>query len=342
MVKTEHLRAVEFEFQVTKNYHFLTAFAEYFSTTVEGDKVHLPSWLGDGYIQHISLDGMALFIHNYRLNHDLVLRRKAIASTESITLKFDRSKFLSKYSQQQHDPFFEGLTGFEAEVGTCNFNTELRIPADQSINLLVIGTSRSYLTRLLHSESRATVMDLVKTQPSFVIHDVILPEMDHVIRQIIRINGATQLPMLLYQTKVQELVYHLFSNLVKRPVIAPVNVKRDDAEKIYLVRLAILRNLSSCPLLPELADLSGLGLTKLQKLFTQIFGQSVHNYYQTMRMIQAASLLSNLSVSETAYKLGFTNLSHFTRVFERHHQLKPKQFKSRLTEDASAQSVLKP
>ena len=48
-------------------------------------------------------------------------------------------------------------------------------------------------------------------------------------------------------------------------------------------------------------------------------------------IIGTASLLSTLSVSETAYRLGFTNLSHFTRVFERHHQLKPKEFKSRLT-----------
>ncbi|WP_157543995.1 helix-turn-helix transcriptional regulator [Mucilaginibacter paludis] len=329
---------VEFEFQVIKNYHFLTAFAKHFSTIVEGDKVHLPQWLGDGYIQHIRLDGMALFIHNYKLKHDLILRRQAIANTESITLKFDRSKFLSKYSQQQHDPFFDDLTGFEVEIGTCNFNTELKIPANKQINFLIIGTSRSYLTGLLNSENRCTILDLVKTQPSFVIYDVILPEMDHVIKQIIRINGATELPMLLYNAKAQELIYHLFKNLFKRPVIAPVNVKREDAEKIYLVRLAILKNLNSCPLLPELANLSGLGLTKLQKLFTQVFGQSIHQYYQTMRMIQAASLLSNLSVSETAYKLGFTNLSHFTRVFERHHQLKPKQFKSRLTGDTISQS----
>ncbi|MEO5890033.1 MAG: AraC family transcriptional regulator [Ferruginibacter sp.] len=283
---------------------------------------------------------MALFIHNYQLKQELVLRRQAIVSTESLTLKFDRSKFLSKYSQQLHDPFFDELKGFEVEIGTCNFNTELKIPADKQINFLIIGTSRSYLTGLLNAERRCTILDLIKTQPSFVINDVISPEMDNVIKQIIRINGVTELPILLYKTKAQELIYHLFTNLFKRPVTAPVNVKREDAEKIYLVRLAMLKNLESCPLLPELADLSGLGLTKLQKLFMQIFGQSIHKYYQTMRMIQAASLLANLSVSETAYKLGFTNLSHFTRVFERHHQLKPKQFKSRLTTETNVQSKL--
>jgi len=77
--------------------------------------------------------------------------------------------------------------------------------------------------------------------------------------------------------------------------------------------------------------MSGLGLTKLKKLFSQIFGQSIHNYYQTMRMMQAASLLNQLSVSETGYKLGFTNLSHFSRLFEKHHQIKPKHYKARLS-----------
>ncbi len=32
------------------------------------------------------------------------------------------------------------------------------------------------------------------------------------------------------------------------------------------------------------------------------------------------------SVSEVGYKLGFSNLSHFTRVFNKHIGMKPKQY----------------
>jgi len=32
-----------------------------------------------------------------------------------------------------------------------------------------------------------------------------------------------------------------------------------------------------------------------------------------------------LSVSEVSYRLGFTNLSHFSRVFDQHTGLKPKR-----------------
>lgn len=68
--------------------------------------------------------------------------------------------------------------------------------------------------------------------------------------------------------------------------------------------------------------------SKLNRLFRQIFGNSIYNYYQTLRMNEAAYLIKEekLSVSEAGYRLGFTNLSHFTRIFERHLGLKPKKY----------------
>ncbi|WP_183580915.1 helix-turn-helix domain-containing protein [Mucilaginibacter sp. X5P1] len=326
---------IEFEFKVRKNYHFITAFASHFNAVVKGDKVYLPDCLGDGYIQQIYLDGMALFIHNYKLKQELILKRQPTTTNESITIKFDRSKYLSKYSQQDYDPFSDQLPEFEVEMATSNFYAELTIPENKQINFLIIGTSRSYLIDLLKSEKSYTILDLVKTHPSFVIHELIRPEMDGMLKQIIQVNETTELPMLLYKTKAHELIYYLFKSLFKRPINVPVNIKREDAEKIYLVRIALLRDFSKCPLLPELAEMSGLGLTKLQKLFSQIFGQSIHNYYQTVRMMQACSLLTHLSVSETGHKLGFTNLSHFTRLFEKHHQIKPKHFKNRLISESN-------
>jgi AraC-like DNA-binding protein len=45
-------------------------------------------------------------------------------------------------------------------------------------------------------------------------------------------------------------------------------------------------------------------------------------------MKEAARLLKEekLSVSDVGYELGFTNLSHFSRVFNEHIGMKPKQY----------------
>jgi AraC-like DNA-binding protein len=77
-----------------------------------------------------------------------------------------------------------------------------------------------------------------------------------------------------------------------------------------------------------LAVRAGMSPTKLKRLFKQIFGNSIFNYYQEFRMKEAARLLKEekLSVSDVGYQLGFTNLSHFSKVFAVHIGMKPKQY----------------
>lgn len=66
--------------------------------------------------------------------------------------------------------------------------------------------------------------------------------------------------------------------------------------------------------------------SKMNRLFKQIFGNSIYNYCQTLGMNEAAYLTKEeqITISELGCRLGFTNLSHFIRIFERHIGLKPK------------------
>jgi AraC-like DNA-binding protein len=322
---------VEFEFQVKKGFHFLSAFADRFNTTVSMDRVYLPDMLGEGYIQQVLLEGLSIFIHNYKLRHEFVIKSHASFANNGIRMKFDRSRSI-KYSAQYLDPFFNQSKGFEVEIGTCNINSELRMPANQEVNFIIIGTPRENLLKILKLDGKNfPIIDMVRAHPSFVIRELITPEMDNVLTQLSRINSSTWMPVLLYEAKARELIYYLFETLLKRSIDRPLKVTKVDAEKIYGVRLALLEDLTKCPQLPDLARISGLGLTKLKKLFNQIFGTSIYNYFQNARMTEAANLLNVMSVSEVGYKLGFTNLSHFTRLFAKHHQVKPKYFKNKLS-----------
>ena len=69
---------------------------------------------------------------------------------------------------------------------------------------------------------------------------------------------------------------------------------------------------------------------KMRKIFKQVFGMGIYDYYQHLRMKEAARLLRDekLSVSQAGYQIGFENLSHFTKVFEKHIGKKPKKYSS--------------
>jgi AraC-like DNA-binding protein len=90
----------------------------------------------------------------------------------------------------------------------------------------------------------------------------------------------------------------------------------------------MLEQLEMPPVIQELAAYANMSSSKLKRLFKQIFGKPIFSYYQAFRMKEAARLLKaeKLSVSDTSYQMGFTNLSRFSRVFEEHLGMKPKQY----------------
>lgn len=323
---------VTFEFEAKKDFHFAAAFANRFNIPIVNERVKLPEILGDGFIQEIFLsNGLTLCIHNYVLNQELILKRRATGSTNVLTLKFDCRKILQKFNEDLQNSLFADSKACEVEFGTSNFFSELKVLPNQVVSFLVISTTRQTLIDLLKLGPEGnSVTYRLKDNQSFILFEAITREMERALKQLSQINQSTKLPVLLYQIKAQELIYFLFAKLFSRANSISVKVNPADAEKIYEIRSTILFDLSISPQLPDLAAQAGMSLTKMKQLFQQIFGKSIYNYYQAERMEEAAQLLNYLSVSDTGYKVGFTNLSHFTRLFEKHHQMKPKQYKNTL------------
>jgi len=262
---------------------------------------------------------LSLCLHRYQLRQDFILKRHGTGATEVLTLKFDGRR----------------MPGHEVEFGTSNFFTEVRIPADEQINFVVVVATRRTLLNLLQiggeGQGEGGLMAYtIRDNPSFFFHEAMTRDMERTLKQLSQINETTPLPALLYQTRAQELIYFLFARLLSRKTGVALSIDQEDVNKIYQVRASILADLSSPPKLSDLARHIGMSSTKMKQLFRQIFGDSIYNYFQVERMNEAAQLLRDFSVSQVGYRIGFSNLSHFTRLFEKHHQMKPKRYKDAL------------
>jgi transcriptional regulator GlxA family with amidase domain len=130
------------------------------------------------------------------------------------------------------------------------------------------------------------------------------------------------------RVKSEELICRLLMELEKRNGDRLYDLNVHDIQTLYGLKEQILGHLDKPPVIKELAISAAMSPTKLKRLFKQIFGKSIFNYYQEFRMKEAALLLekNNMSVSEVGYTLGFINLSHFAKVFEEHIGVKPKKF----------------
>lgn len=71
-----------------------------------------------------------------------------------------------------------------------------------------------------------------------------------------------------------------------------------------------------------------MSVSKLTDRYKQVFDHSIYDYFQKAWMDEAGHLLrqGGCSVAETGHRLGFSNMSHFSRLFKKHHGSTPKRF----------------
>jgi len=80
----------------------------------------------------------------------------------------------------------------------------------------------------------------------------------------------------------------------------------------------------------QLARRVGLSEKKLQAGFRQLVGASVHAHLRAVRMAAAMAMLGqHANVTETAYAVGFSSLSHFSKAFKDHAGVSPRDWAKR-------------
>lgn len=117
-----------------------------------------------------------------------------------------------------------------------------------------------------------------------------------------------------------------------KSLIKPVTLRSSD-EILYgkIIRL-INENIADPDLNVEfLANGVGLSRVHLHRKLKELTNQSARDFIRTIRLNQAADLLKNqkLTVSEVAYALGYSNLSHFSNSFREFHGMSPKEFREK-------------
>ena len=72
----------------------------------------------------------------------------------------------------------------------------------------------------------------------------------------------------------------------------------------------------------ELAQKAGLSRSMLHRKLVKLTGKSASDYIMEIRLNRAKEFLENdvATVSEIAYKVGFNNLSYFSKAFRRHRE----------------------
>ena len=102
----------------------------------------------------------------------------------------------------------------------------------------------------------------------------------------------------------------------------------DEKQKILKARDLLIADLQLPPSLEKLSQITCMTPAKLQAGFRQAYGKSVFDYFREYRMQKAMQLLDETgnNVSQTAWQVGYTNVSHFSEAFKKRFGILPKQY----------------
>lgn len=305
----------------------LVPFAELLGTTVENNRVVIPEKYGKGYTaSYLFGKHIAMLVNNHVLNKEIAYKsRDYHLHKNMIFFKFRNITTASGTLLPEEKP--KELPS--VLISTMGLNANIVVPRDISRTEINIIMDADYLRSLITSpEKTPVVQNILKNNQQLLFEQVVSPSLQKVADEIMTEQMDEPFEHFFYRIKAEELVCRLLSELGKREEnrIYPLNVK--DIQEIYKVKEQMLAHLDTPQTIETLAEYAGMSTSKLKRLFKQIFGDSIFSYYQSFRMKEAARLLKEekLSVSEVGYRLGYSNLSQFSAMFEQHIGMKPKKY----------------
>ena len=300
----------------------LIKFAESLGVELTTNKLDIPAQFGSGYCSgYVFNKNMRVLISDYVLHKDLIIEQpEELASGRLLFFKF------------QH--IFPPVVGKPTQspsvlIATRRISTGDSFSIHSNTETINIEIDVDYLNALLQPAAGSQVLQgLLQDAAPLFFEQLIDPTLLKVVGEILTPVGNDIFRPFFLRIKAEELICRLLMELDNRTEkqLYPVNEK--DISMIYQIRDRMISTLATPPLIADLALEAAMSPTKLKQLFRQIFGYSIFNYYQHFRMKEAARLLKteNISVAAVGYQLGFTNLSHFSNLFDTHIGMKPKRY----------------
>lgn len=321
-----------FSFSATPDFDYITYFARHIQAAVQDGLLVIPDHLGQGYIRKLAFGAdFKITIHSYRLKEDLVIKRHTSGQGNDLITVFFYTNEQDLEIAYNDDPevLFSQRDESAIQVTSNDLNSTIRFPAHHHIHYVVVAITPSYLAELLAVNAPNSVLQTVTgSGNSFLFFERMTAETKLLLKNLTAVDMSDRLSHFYMQIKVQELLYLVFHKLSLRENAAHQTINSADAERLLHIRNTIIGDLSVPPVIRELAQAAAMSETKLKQLFKQTFGATIYNYFQQARMEEAAFLLKQgkHSVGEVGYELGFSNLSHFSRIFEKHYGLNPKRY----------------
>lgn len=305
-------------------------------TDCEEISFKVPSKVGNGSVRGVNFgNGLGLFLIDFTLKEELILKYQLKVLHPLRAVFCQAGKFSYTFEDNQirfsMQPFSSSVT-----ASSDHKNQLLVFPAKERITLTILEIDRKQYIKKADCDLNSVPQPLADVFRDFSAEDPFLYQGDYSLSisevvNDIHTNTTTGLVRKAFlESKSLELLALIITQYQDdlNPNVKKVILRKADMEKIELAKEILTLDLS-CPLtIPELAKKTGLNENKLKRGFKQAFNSTVNQYIIRKRLEYSKVLLmsGSFSIQEVAEKVGYKNVSFFTRKFREKYGMLPKDF----------------
>lgn len=157
----------------------------------------------------------------------------------------------------------------------------------------------------------------------------ITPAMTFLIAQIMHCKRKGIFKKIFIESKVIELLLLQLEQIGADSSQVRCSLNKQDIDKMYAVKEILEQNMQATFRLTDLARDIGTNEFTLKKGFKTLFGTTVFDYWQGLKMEKARKLLieEGLNVQEVSEEIGYKHAHHFSAAFKRKFGVTPSALK---------------
>ena len=296
--------------------------------------VSVPENVGIGFFYASPLlKDMSLLYVNVVFKQDILFDRMP-SRDAGVMLYFNQIEIRGQYKVTSGEQVLIDQSNQRNTVflGSTQFPWQLSYTAGTHLRAVAVRFSEKLVKSFVRSEKFDQLEDYTKENLANAEKEQLTPELMKILNEIYQSDISTVLGQLVLQNRTLLLVEKFLQNFIlhHHPNARTVKFRKDDLERLALVEDVLSQDIDNFPTIEKLSRMAMMSSTKLKKRFKEVYGMKLYEFYNHNRLQKAKAMLESgeANVKEAALRIGFANLSNFSKAFKKEFGYLPKQSRS--------------
>ena len=219
----------------------------------------------------------------------------------------------------------DGRHIFNSEFHNQVVSSESVFEGPLELYLGVYRISNSYLKQFACGNEN--ISELIIENSPLAYYDIVSSASQSALKSILDKNEDSSFYEAFIEARIKLLLIIKLEKFWQKMASSQKVTFEHEYMKRMIGAVELFNDYNNPPTIGDIAKFVGLNNKKANSLFKQVYGTTPYQFFNDKRLEEAFDLITNsrLQISEIGIRLGFGNMSHFSKLFESKFNILPKK-----------------